>query len=103
MKMYGFFVTNLKTLPIFAVNWPRSKETWFLILGWVPRRRLGQIVPQIGDRQFAASIAQPFLHNYGHITLANICITGPGHRLIRHGEVPMPTNITYFSFIGLRF
>jgi hypothetical protein len=72
------------------------------MLEFVPRRRLGQIVPQIGDRQFAG-IAQSFLHNYGRITLANIYITGPSHRLIQHDDVPMPENVKDFLFINLRF
>jgi hypothetical protein len=41
----------------------------------VPRRQLGQIVPQLG-RQFAG-IVQPFLHNYGQITLNNIRLKPP--------------------------
>jgi hypothetical protein len=47
------------------------------LLAFVPRRQLGEIVPQIGNRQFAA-IVQPFLHNYGQITLGNISLYWPG-------------------------
>jgi hypothetical protein len=46
------------------------------LLAFVPRHQLGQIVPQIGDRQFAR-IVQPFLHNYAQITLGNIEINRP--------------------------
>jgi hypothetical protein len=66
-----------------------------------PRHQLGQSLPQIGNRQFA-SITQSFLHNYGQITLANISITGPSHRLIHH-DVTVPENIKDFLFIQLRF
>jgi hypothetical protein len=59
-------------------------------------------VPQVGDRLFAR-IVQPFLHNYGHITLANISIDGPDHPLIQHDDVPMPENIEDFEYIGLKF
>jgi hypothetical protein len=71
------------------------------MLGFVGRRQLGQIVPEVGDRRFAG-IAQSFLHNYGHITLANIYITGPGDRLIQHA-LEMPKNVKDFLFIYLRF
>jgi hypothetical protein len=79
-----------------------SKETWFDMLEFVGRHQLGQIVPQIGDRRFAG-IAQPFLHNYGRITLANICISGPSHRLIAQGAIALPENVKDFLFISLRF
>jgi hypothetical protein len=48
------------------------------VLAFVPRRQLGKIVPQIGDRQFAG-IAQSFLHDEvdNKITLGNIWIYGP--------------------------
>jgi hypothetical protein len=72
------------------------------MLEFVPHRRLGQIVPQIGDRQFAG-IAQSFLHNYARITLANIHIIVPSHPLIQHDDVPMPENVKDFRFINLRF
>jgi hypothetical protein len=71
------------------------------MFAFVPRRRVGQIVPQIGDRQFAG-IAQSFLHNYARITLANIHIIVPSHPLIQH-DVPMPKNVKDFRFINLRF
>jgi hypothetical protein len=71
------------------------------MLAFLQRRQLGQIVPQIGDRRFAR-IAQSFLHNFGRITLANIYITGPRHRLIQH-DVPIPENVKDFTFINLRF
>jgi hypothetical protein len=69
------------------------------MLAFMSRRQLSQIVPQIGDRQFAR-IAQSFLHNYGQITLANIYITGPRHQLIQQ-DMPMPENIKEFQFIEL--
>jgi hypothetical protein len=71
------------------------------MFAFVPRRRVGQIVPQIGDRQFAG-IAQSFLHNYARITLANIHIIVPSHPLIQH-DVAMPKNVKDFRFINLRF
>jgi hypothetical protein len=79
-----------------------SKETWFDMLTFVGRRQLGQLVPEVGDRRFAG-IAQPFLHNYGRITLANICISGPRHRLIAQAAIALPENIKNFWFICLRF
>jgi hypothetical protein len=78
-----------------------SKETWFDMLTFVGRRQLGQLVPEVGDRRFAG-IAQPFLHNYGRITLENICISGPGHRLIQPA-VEVPENVKDFLFICFRF
>jgi hypothetical protein len=71
------------------------------MLTFVPRRQLGQLVPQIGDRRFAG-IAQSFLHNYGHITLDNVCISGPGHPLIQPAVV-VPENVKDFLFLCLRF
>jgi hypothetical protein len=71
------------------------------MLTFVGRRQLGQLVTEVGDRRFAG-IAQSFLHNYGRITLENICISGPGHRLIQH-PVAMPENVKDFRYISLRF
>jgi hypothetical protein len=51
-------------------------ETWYDWLGFVPRQRLGKIVPKIGDRRFA-SIVQKFLHEYGEITINSIEIIAP--------------------------
>jgi hypothetical protein len=67
----------------------------------VPRHQLGQIVPQVGDRHFAA-IVQSFLHNYGRITLASISITDTGHPLIQPA-VAIPENVKDFLNIYLRF
>jgi hypothetical protein len=86
----------------------------------VPRHQLGQIVPMIGDRKFA-SIVQPFLHEYGKISLKNIDIVAPyeeypsgSHPRVRtwHNNCPlrfemaeaqMPANITNFKCLDLRF
>jgi hypothetical protein len=91
-------------------------EIWYDWLGFVPRRRLGQIVPQIGDRRFA-SIVQKFLHEYREITIDRILIVrdpnGPRvlvwqnvtktHVLIELADAQMPANITNFNYMNLRF
>jgi hypothetical protein len=110
-----------------------AKETWFDLLAFVPRRQLGQIVPQIGNRQFTG-IAQSFLHNYGQITLGHIRICRPrdldanGHPrlevwpifsdyehlddfwrtlsrelILPTADVPMPGNINDFLSLRIRF
>jgi hypothetical protein len=96
-----------------------AKETWYDWLGFVPRRQLGQIVPKIGDRKFA-SIVQPFLHEYGEITIGHIEIVAPykedssGHPRVRAwkndrplrfemAEAQMPANIRNFKCFKLRF
>jgi hypothetical protein len=96
-----------------------AKETWYNWLGFVPRHQLGKIVPMIGDRKFA-SIVQPFLHEYGEITIDRIQIVAPyeedpsGHprvrvlqnnRLLRFemAETQMPANIRNFKNLDLRF
>jgi hypothetical protein len=101
-------------------------------LGFVPRHQLGQIVPRIGDRQFAG-IAQSFLHDEvdNKVTLGNIWIYRPcdldanGHPQLRvwpkygwyakpwrtisqqlvlpASDVPMPENIKDFVFLRIRF
>jgi hypothetical protein len=96
-------------------------ETWFDWLGFVPRHRLGQIIPMIGDRRFA-SIVQKFLHEYGEISIDRIEIVAPykedpschprprvralqNNRPLRFemAETQMPANIINFDKIELRF
>jgi hypothetical protein len=96
-----------------------SLETWYDWLGFVPRHRLGQIVPMIGDRKFA-SIIQKFLHEYGEITIDHIKIVAPyeedpsGCTRVRvwqnnrplqfkMAEAQIPTNIKSFHYFVLRF
>jgi hypothetical protein len=86
----------------------------------MPRHRLGEIVPMIGDRKFA-SIVQPFLHEYGEITINYIEIVAPyeedpsgprprvrvwrNHSQLRFemAETQMPANIKKFNYLELRF
>jgi hypothetical protein len=90
-------------------------ETWYDWLGFVPRPRLGNVVPMIGDRRFA-SIIQKYLHEYGEIVIANIEIVAPydedpkGHPRVRArqlrfkmAEAQMPGNIKNFNKFKLRF
>jgi hypothetical protein len=85
------------------------------MLGFVPRHRLGKIVPMIGDRRFA-SIIQKFLHEYGEVTIDEIEIVSPyeedpnGHPRVRArqlrfemAEAQMPANIKSFNEFELRF
>jgi hypothetical protein len=89
------------------------------MLAFVPRHRLGKIVPEIGDRKFA-SIIQKFLHKYGEITIDRIQIVAPyeedpdGHPRVRAwqnnrplrfevAEAQMPANIKTFDKFELRF
>jgi hypothetical protein len=106
-----------------------AKETWFDMLEFVPRRQLGQIVPYLG-RQFAR-IVQPFLHNYGQLTLGNILINPPresdltrrptlqvgqsyaqwyaepwgtrSRQLVWSADLLMPENIQNFISLEIRF
>jgi hypothetical protein len=123
---------------LYKIKFPKStqffsqlpKETWFDFLAFVPRYKLGQIVPENGDRQFAA-IIQPFLHNYREITLGNIWIAidrprpkkedasgrldlrawpkstewyhQGGHENLVLPDMEMPKNIKDFLRIRLRF
>jgi hypothetical protein len=89
------------------------------MLAFVPRYRLGKIVPEIGDRKFG-SIIQKFLHKYGEITIDRIEIVAPyeedpsGHPRVRAwqnnhplrfkmAETQMPPNIKTFDKFELRF
>jgi hypothetical protein len=97
------------------------------MLTFVPRHQLGQVVSKIGDRRFAA-IVQPFLHEYGQISLDKIWSivapyeehpSDPGPRVrvchddledgeqlverVKMADVPMPANIKNFETLGLRF
>jgi hypothetical protein len=102
-----------------------AKETWFDMLAFVPRRQLGQI-----GRQFIR-IVQPFLHNYGQITLGNIWINPPresdltcgprlqiaqgyaqwyaepwgtlSRQLVWTADLPMPENVKDFLSLEIRF
>jgi hypothetical protein len=112
--MSAHFASNLP----FCVRSKLSLETWYDWLGFVPRPRLGQIVPMIGDRKFA-SIVQKFLHEYGEIEIDQIQIVAPyedpsGHPRVRvwqnnsylrfeMAEMEMPANIKTFKCIKLRF
>jgi hypothetical protein len=93
-------------------------ETWYDWLAFVPRHRLGKIVPKIGDRKFA-SIVQKFLHEYREIMIDYIEIVAPyeedpcgSHPRVRAwqndsqlrfkmAEAQMPSNITNFTCIHL--
>jgi hypothetical protein len=95
-------------------------ETWYDWLAFVPRHRLGKIIPMIGDRKFG-SIVQRFLHEYGEITIDCIQIVAPyeedtrgPYPLVRAwqnkrplrfemAEVQMPANIKNFDYLELRF
>jgi hypothetical protein len=89
-------------------------EIWYDWLGFVPRYRLGEIVPEIGDRRFA-SIVQKFLHEYREITINDIEIVAPScfypegphvetwHAISKLAEAQMPANITNFKDLDLRF
>jgi hypothetical protein len=90
-------------------------ETWFDWLAFVPRYRLGKIVPMIGDRKFG-SIIQKLLHEYGEIFIDHIEIVAPyeedpnGHPRVRArqlrfemAETQMPANIKNFGYFMLRF
>jgi hypothetical protein len=97
-----------------------SLETWYDWLAFVPRRRLGQIIPMIGDRKFAL-IAQEFLHGYRDNMIGDIEIvapyeedpTGPHPRVrvwqnrlplrFEMAEAQMPANIKNYHLFVLRF
>jgi hypothetical protein len=89
-------------------------ENWFHFLAFVPRIQLGNVVSQIGDRQFAR-IIQSFLHEHGEITLGKMLTIAP--RPSVHSDRPMvwrkaatnlpdwpmPGNINNFVEIDLEF
>jgi hypothetical protein len=99
-------------------------ENWADLLPFVPRLQLVEIVKQLGDRQFA-KILQFFLTRVGRITLGYLSIVaprendpnsfGPIVEVCRHypripidletnlPEGPIPTNVTDFKLIKLRF
>jgi hypothetical protein len=89
------------------------QENWNDLAEFVPRRQLGQIVPQIGDRHFAW-IIQSFLHEFGQITLGKFQIVFPidgnapgiksnGNIGWPLAAVQMPSNIANFNEIHLWF
>jgi hypothetical protein len=91
-------------------------ENWYDLLSLVPRAQLGQLVPQIGDRQFAR-IIQSFLHEHGEHTLGKMEIIAPRTGVLSDSTMvyvwfkgvtnlpdwPMPGNIKNFVEINLRF
>jgi hypothetical protein len=128
MKVYDFLYYASALFQLQCCS-QLAKETWFDLLAFVPRRQLGQIVSRIG-RQFAR-IVQPFLYNYGHITLGNILISSPresdlarrptfqvaqsfaqwyaepwgtlSRQLVWPADVSMPENIKDFISLEIRF
>jgi hypothetical protein len=89
------------------------------MLVFVPRYRLGKVIPMIGDRKLA-SIVQKFLHIYREIKIDRIQIVAPyeedpsGHPRVRAWQNPpplrfevaetqMPANIKNFNKFELRF
>jgi hypothetical protein len=98
------------------------KENWFDLLAFLPRPLLGEIVTEIGNRQFA-KIVQSFLHEHGQIIFnCGMEIVGPydedpsGCARVRvwhkrrkenfrfpFAQAQMPTNIRNFYRIRLRF
>jgi hypothetical protein len=106
---FNFPQNNSAKIPQFFSQLPL--ENWCDLLAFVPRAQLGQIVPQIGDRQFAR-IIQAYLHEHGEITLGKIVITRPrgsvpSDRPMLRGrhlpDWPMPGNVKNFEEIDLKF
>jgi hypothetical protein len=95
------------------------------VFGFMPRRQLGELVPQIGNWYFASK-AQFYLHECGQITLAYLTIgpasindddepeypivdveVGPAEEDecfwdLPLADVPMPTNVKNFKGIRIR-
>jgi hypothetical protein len=61
-------------------------------LAFVPRSQLGNIVSEIGDRQFAR-ILQSFLHEHGDITLGRMEIIPPRYRVTSDRPMAMVRNL----------
>jgi hypothetical protein len=86
------------------------QENWNDLAEFVPRRQLGQIVPQIGDRHFAW-IIQSFLHEFGQISIGKFQIIFPidgnSPGIKSDGNIgwplPIPSNIANFKKIHLWF
>jgi hypothetical protein len=91
-------------------------ENWHDLLASVPRSQLGNVVSQIGDRQFA-NIIQSFLHDpVREITLGEMGIIPPrwnvpsDQPMVKVGRNaatnmpnwPMPGNIKDFKEINLK-
>jgi hypothetical protein len=90
-------------------------ENWHDLLPYVPRNQLGNVVSQIGDRQFA-KIIQSFLHDpVRKITLGKMRIIPPREYVLNDQPVvkvgpkatnmpdwPMPGNIRNFKKIKLK-
>jgi hypothetical protein len=100
-------------------------ETWADIFGFLPRRQLAEIVPEIGDWHFAER-AQYFLHECSKITLDSLEIRRSSSWINRKvpivklydddddeehktgwefplADVPIPKNIKNFKYIHIRF
>jgi hypothetical protein len=89
---------------------------WHDSLALVPRSQLGNVVSQIGDRQFA-DIIQPFLHEVRKITLGEMRIIAPRpyvpsdqpmvhvwpNAATNMPDWPMQENIKDFKGIDLKF
>jgi hypothetical protein len=91
-------------------------ENWHDLLAFVPRNQLGNVVSQIGDRQFAY-IIQSFLHDkLKEITLGKMEIIAPrpdvlndqpvvkvvGRKATNMPNWPMPGNVRNFKKINLK-
>jgi hypothetical protein len=82
------------------------------VFGFLPRRQLGKLVPQIGNWYFASK-AQFYLHECGQITLANVTIRSSPNDLpivdvwtgceafwhLSLADVPIPKNVKNFHGI----
>jgi hypothetical protein len=92
-------------------------ENWHDLLAFVPRSQLGNVVAQIGDRQFA-HIIQSFLHDEAReITFGKMEIIPPQQNVSSDQPMvrvwlndatnipdwPMPGNIKDFKEINLRY
>jgi hypothetical protein len=102
------FSTNFSQLPL---------ENWHDLLACVPRSQLGNVVSQIGDRQFAY-ILQSFLHDEAReITLGEMWVIPPRPSVFSDRPMvkvwrkaatnvpdwPMPGNVKNFVEIDLEF
>jgi hypothetical protein len=94
-------------------------ENWVDLFGFLPRRKLVQLLPQICDREFAEAI-QYFLLKIGKITLSHLAIFPPRQSdgngrpkmenicteqqvEMAQADTTMPGNIKDFLSIRLRF
>jgi hypothetical protein len=113
MKVCVFSIFNKNKLDTFS---RLAAENWHDLLAFVPRSQLGNVVSQIGDRQFAR-IIQSFLHDpVREITLGEMGIIPPrwnvpsDQPMVKVGRNaatnmpnwPMPGNIKDFKEINLK-